>query len=298
MLAGIAIGLGAAFRSRRLRMFGQEELLQSIINAAILGSLAAIVLAIDSVSLSALPVQAQGCELPGAVGQAQCSFSRLQSELFELGASASNAAYITGFVSSMTLDLGSIKVSQFSGLAPSVASFGSISQHSYLLSTLAGISIMLLGFASESAMIVLLPSGLLLRSLFITRKLGGAIMAIAISSYVFYPIATLAAFGSQIWPALSDANASYLGFSAKYASIPATDLSKPDSLRLMIADLSNGDFAGEVATLQKSSAIALASAASASLVYPLIALAISLAAFFELYRFLGSEISFDLFDMA
>jgi len=298
MLGGLALGLGTAFSSRRLRLFGQEELLQSAINAAILGSLAAIILAIDSLSLSTIPSPSQDCALPGAVGHAQCSFLQLQSGLFSLGGAASNSAYIIGFIASTTIDLGSIKVSQFSGLAPQISSLGSASDHFHLLATAAGISIMFLGFASQSAMGVLLPAGLLLRSLFITRKIGGAIMALAISAYVFYPVSAQLAFGPQVWSSLSDASGSFVEFGNKYSSIPAIDLSKPNSIRELVSDLSRGDFSGDVFKLQKASSIALSSATAAAVIYPLLALAISLIAFFELYRFLGSEISIDLLPAA
>lgn len=297
LIAGIALGAGVAMQSRKLRRFGMEELSQSILNAAILGSLAAIVIVIDSLAAS-VAHPASECGLPGALGAAQCNFQLLQSELFSIASGSSQAAYIAGFLSSITLDLGSLELSQFSGLSQSVVALGEISAHSYSLSSAAWANVLLLSFASDAAMAAFLPLGLLLRSFFITRRIGGAIMALAISAYVFYPLSTLVGFSPALWSSLSGANAAMADFSSRYSSIPATDLSTPNSLSSLVSDLSKGDVAGDISALQRASSQALAAGAAGSIIYPLIALLVSAIAFLELSRFLGGELALGLFERA
>ncbi|MFZ5501572.1 MAG: hypothetical protein ACOY58_06660, partial [Candidatus Micrarchaeota archaeon] len=79
VLAGLMVGLGRAFGIKRLEHFGLEELIQSVINAAIIGSFAAVIELVAMVSSS---VVTESCAQGDVMVQLSCMLGGLNDSLF------------------------------------------------------------------------------------------------------------------------------------------------------------------------------------------------------------------------
>jgi hypothetical protein len=221
VLAGLFIGLGRAAGYKRLEVFGIEELVQSIINAAIIGSFAAIVELVGVVSSS---VVTSSCSNGSVIFQLTCSLQLASDTSFTLFQEMVKILNIVGFYQGISLDFGSFAISPFVNLA-SVSSILSAQ-----LLALNGIIILVelnkqvAFFIGQNALSLLFPVGLVLRTLFATRRMGGFLIGLAIGLYVFYPTFILIFPNPQ-----NDTNvtAQYAGNftnNSFYATLPVIDL--------------------------------------------------------------------------
>lgn len=184
ILAGIMIGLGKAFGYKRIENFGIEELLQSIVNAAIIGSFAAIIELIGSVSSSLVtPLCSQGT----VIEQLICTLEFINVGLFSMFQELIQVVNLLGFYQSLALDFGAYSISPFVNLA-SVSNVLSAQLLSLnILMILVGLNIQIAQFIALNSLSLLFPLGLVLRTLFATRKVGGFLIALALGLYLFYP---------------------------------------------------------------------------------------------------------------
>ncbi|MCW6159843.1 MAG: hypothetical protein LVQ95_02000 [Candidatus Micrarchaeales archaeon] len=206
---GIVLGLGIATNDRKLKELGRNEIYQAIINGAIIGSLFiafsqnGIVSQILSGAVNSTSASVH-CSEPMENNAALCfaytyltSPSQIQvgsgtaPTLFDSDISllipVTLLAVIVGLVSSLGFSF-IIQVSLSSALAPIVHQLNYIV--SALTFALIGIEVQgaLMLFISIVAIPMLLPIGMVLRSFFATRKLGGAMMAIAIGLSTVFPL--------------------------------------------------------------------------------------------------------------
>jgi hypothetical protein len=184
VLAGLLVGLGRAFGQKRIEMFGYEELVQSIINAAIIGSFAAVVELVGAVSSS---VVSETCSKGNVITQLTCTLSGMNDALFALMQGMVKLLNIVGYYQQLSLDFGAFALSPFANLS-SVSD--ALSQQLLDINTLmmlVELNTQIATFIGQNALSLLFPVGLVLRTFFATRKVGGFMIALAIGLYVFYP---------------------------------------------------------------------------------------------------------------
>ncbi|MCL4404851.1 hypothetical protein M1583_02590 [Candidatus Marsarchaeota archaeon] len=206
---GIIFGLGYAFDNRKLKDFGRGELIESIINAAILVAIIAIFMPGGMVTGITNSI-AYGITGNACTGSVNYSYPICFAENYLVGLSSvsiggqsypsllelssasllsiSGLYAVAGLVSSLHLSIGVASISFSSLFKPFLMQLGDIIE----LLTLSLFSILLqysvIKVISYVAVPVLLPIGMVLRTLYFTRRLGGAIMAIAISLFIILPM--------------------------------------------------------------------------------------------------------------
>jgi len=296
LIGGILFGVGLGFSVRRLRLLGAEELGQGIISAAMLGCVMSFALLLQA-TFSSLPIPVPPSCPQIANPQSSphaylaCNLAALELSQRSLASLLFRASDITGFASSLQLSLGVVSAQPFFALQSLSQQLSGASNMLYISSALSFLELELAGFIQSSALAVFLPAGLLLRTFFATRKLGAAAMAIAIAAYAVYPLLftyTFSVSGTQKELAAASQLASE--FDGKFASLPLLELDETSAVKDKIDELSSGDFGGEAQPLLPSAMRALALSIADLAIYPLLALAVSMVAAFELYRLLSAPI--------
>jgi hypothetical protein len=324
-ISGISLGLGYATNEKRFKEFGRNELYQSIINGAIVGGMIALFsqsglvnLAINQLTVS----NSTSMQCPTALAQnaAIClAYNYLMgsgyamagvyhssilstSTLLLTGLLALNGAI--GAIASIKISLEVITVSFSYMLNPILSEIQYVIK---ILSTIAIGSVVqgsVLLFVAASAVTVILPSGIILRSLYPTRKLGGFLMAAAIGLYVVFPLsyvfdATIASsYSSQIdLNSITQLNSTTAGASASIsgslsAYTPNSLAHSSSSLLAPIKSIISG-FAGLLNELLQGLAYLIVY----TFVLPAFSLIITGIAIREFAGVLGSEASFGKFKL-
>lgn len=297
LIGGMLFGLGLGFGARRMRLLGAEEIGQGIISAAMVGGLFAFTLLIDSATPSLVP-QAISAACPSVASPASspysyymCNLESLQSSFGSLSASLSRAAEITGFAGSLQVNAGVVAAQPFYALEAASQQLSSASGKAAWVSSLAFFEFGLADMVRASALAIFLPAGLILRTFFATRKLGAAAMALAISSYLVYPLLFLYTFTvSKSAESASAALAELDAFNSEFASVPMLDLDETGAVREKIGEMSGGDFGGRVQPVFTTSFRAISLATGDLAAFPLLSLAVSSVCAYELFRLLSSPI--------
>ncbi len=323
-VCGIILGIGYAIDDRRLKEFGKSEMYQAVINGVIVGSLITAFGAggFFTIMLNGMVGNAgisAACEQSMSGNYAICFAYDYLAGLNPIV--INNITYPTlietsagllvpisvlyaslGLLSSMKLSIGIITIGFSSALTPVLTALNYVLE----ILTTAVISIevqaVLLKFISFVAMPVLLPVGMVLRTLYVTRRLGGAIMAIAIGLFAVFPMSYVlnAAMASNYYSSISNgAITSFvnteIGTSGGILSSAESVPSKPSNQ----SSFSIGYFTGAINGLvqgfqgfinQLLSIVALIIIEVFFL--PIFSLVITAISIRELARILGSEISF------
>ena len=323
VLAGIVIGVGRAFGYRRLENFGVEELVQSVINAAVIGGIASVIALISSISAS---VVTEKCGIGDAPAQLSCMLTGVQSALFSLFQESIKALDILGYYQSLVLDFTAFSIQPFANLSSISNVLASQVFMMQLLTILIGLNIHMLEFVTQNALALLFPIGLVLRTFFVSRKAGGFIIALAIGLYLFYPSFIL------IFPnpeyELLNATVRLENFTnnSLYATIPVIDLNSnyaiAGKLDMMsgrcgastsgtnitnsscaayasnyTANMANlsADFTGDLTMISQSNSGAISKTLLYSAIAPLLSLLVTLVFVKEAGELLGSEIGISTF---
>lgn len=221
VLAGILIGVGRALEFKRVEVFGFEELIQSVINAMLIGSFAAIIGFVALVSSSAVT---EACAQGDIVDQLSCSLTTLNDAHFALFQELMRAHEMLGYYEGLSLDFGAFSISPFSSLS---AASDAVSLHILslnLIMVLVELNSQIVAFIGQSSLALLFPAGLVLRTLFATRKVGGFLIALSIGLYIFYPTFVLIFPSPQADVANATAVAGNLTNNSFYATVPILDL--------------------------------------------------------------------------
>ncbi|MDE1846160.1 MAG: hypothetical protein KGH53_02680 [Candidatus Micrarchaeota archaeon] len=208
-LSGIAIGLGYALDERRLREFGKNEVYQSVINAALVGSLLLLFASNGIITnlINALSggISSYSCPQYMDANSALCfSYSYLTglsgysingtgySSLFTIVSGLIIALVslgtVLGIIAGLKINLLILSLSFSSILSPVL---GQIQYLTAVLSTLGigiEVQVAIISFVAITAISSILPLGLILRSFYPSRKLGGFLIAVAIGTYVVLPL--------------------------------------------------------------------------------------------------------------
>ncbi|MEW6722331.1 MAG: hypothetical protein AB1324_03650 [Candidatus Micrarchaeota archaeon] len=236
LFAGILWGVGRAFGWKRIELFGIEELIQSMINSAIIGSFAAVIELVGAVSST---VVGESCKDGNVVTQLSCTLGTLNAMLFSMFQNLAETLNLIGYYQTLSLDFGAFGISPFSNLS-AVSSLLSLQ----LLSLDAIIILMELNrqiasFIGQNALGLLFPVGLVLRTFFATRRVGGFLIALAVGLFIFYPTFILVFPNPQ-----NDINTSteLMGNftnNSFYASVPVLDLNSNNAIAAKL-DLMSG----------------------------------------------------------
>ena len=296
LIGGILFGVGLGFGIRRLRLLGAEEIGQGIISAAMLGCLISFALLLQSsfssISLATPPTCPQIAS-PQSSPHAYlaCNLAALELSQRELASLLFRASDITGFAASLQLSLGVVSAQPFFALQSLSQQLSGASNLLHIASALSFLELEMSNIIQVSALTVFLPAGLLFRTFFATRKLGAAAMAIAIAAYVVYPLLFTYTFSvSSAQKELASASQLASSFDNKFASLPLLELDETTAVKAKIDELSSGDFGGEAQPILPSAMRALALCLADLVIYPLLALAVSIVATFEIYRLLSAPI--------
>ena len=212
-IGGIAYGLGYSLDDRRLKAFGRDEILQSLVNGVIVGSLflffspggLGVSIVNSLVSGSGAGASCQGLMSSNyaicfahnyLVGIAPVSMGgRQYPSLLEdtLGLLVpTSAAYVTlGLIASVRLGVGVASVSLSAVLTPLLSQAGFIITALTMALMSIYVQSALLGVVAAVAMPLLLPVGIVLRTFYPTRRLGGAVIAIAVGLFTVFPLSYL-----------------------------------------------------------------------------------------------------------
>ncbi|MFH0738129.1 MAG: hypothetical protein V1827_05665 [Candidatus Micrarchaeota archaeon] len=332
VLAGIMFGLGRAFGSKKVEQFGLEELIQSIINAAIIGSFAAIIELVGVVSGS---VVSEACSEGNVMHQLNCMLSALNSSIYLMLDGLIRTLDIIGYYQGMELDFGSFSMAPFSNLGPVSDTLGSQLLAGNLLMTLVSLNVQIAAFIGDNALGLLFPIGLVLRTVFATRKVGGFLIALSLGLFVFYPTFILIFPSPQLDVENATARMGNFTANAFYSSVPVIDLNGNYAIAAKLDILSSRcdphaynitnttnisatetacddflfeqnmttnttqnksfDFTGDVTLIMAGNSDALAKSALYSVIAPLFSLLVTAVFVKELANVLGSEIGLRTF---
>ncbi len=209
-ISGISLGLGYALGERKLKEFGRKELFESIFNGIVIGTL--FILFSNNGAIGVLITQLSlqnGSSLNCASFLAQNPAICFANDYLvgTIPYTFNGAVHDSVFTTVSTLMVGLISLNTILGLIAAVkidlliVTFSLsyvvsplISQIQYIIRILSTVAIStvvqasVLSFIAVSALSVILPSGMILRSFYPTRKLGGFLMATAIGLYVVLPL--------------------------------------------------------------------------------------------------------------
>ncbi len=193
--AGIAYGLGRAFRFRPMLNFGKEELFQQLVNIALVALLAGFVSTVNFALEENIPETAGIYETGNRA--IDYSLNLIDAELLlstGMFAAVTAATLLLGAL--VTIEIGicipfteiCISGPLFVPLMPIYqivqAYVPAIAIFIFLLS----IQKALLLFFEASAFKLLLPLGVVLRSFKVTRGMGAMFIAVAVGFYIIYPL--------------------------------------------------------------------------------------------------------------
>ncbi|MFI5412898.1 MAG: hypothetical protein ACHQX1_03330 [Candidatus Micrarchaeales archaeon] len=334
-VAGILLGLGYAIDDKRMKEFGRAELYQALINGAIIGVL---FLAFSQYGLFTTIING----ITSGVGQQSCDASLGYNEAicfaynYLIGSAAisvnghtypslitstitllapTTLLYIAiGTISTINIDVIIVSVG-LAGLKVFLGPLHGIVDFLALNIFLIVAQAALLKFIALTAIPVILPIGLILRTFYFTRKLGGAMIAFAIGFFAIFPMTYV--LDAQLMDSYSSGSSAQAFTSAISAIDNAT--SSADSISGSAFDTSKSLYSISYNTITSnpfSSIINLASnfaTVFSSLinyiedaitfliiqvfVLPTFSLVLTAISIRELAKILGSEISFGRFDI-
>lgn len=319
--SGIIIGLGTAIDDRKLKELGRSELYQAIINGVIVGALFVAFspggLATGLINSMSANVSAGSCAGTLSQNYAICfahnflvglspitvnnrSYPTIMDSALGVLTPAIAIYSIVSFIASIKLSAVVVSVSFNAMLQPVLNLLNYVI--SAMSMTLASLEVqgILLEFIAGTALPVLLPIGLVLRTFYFTRRLGGAIIAITIALFAVFPLTYV--LDAQLVASYSTSNSNVL--SSVLANSTQAKANITGSLSANMSDsvltgLSNG-----VTAL--SSYVEQGIGSFSSMVAMIIVEAFLLPAFSiiltvisarELAKIFGSEISFGKFDI-
>ena len=209
-IAGIILGIGYALDDKKLKEFGKSEIYQSIINGVIVSALI-VAFSTGGFFMVLINNLAGGASISATCEQAMSgNYAICFAYNYLVGVqpvTVNGVAYPTlietsvglltptsllytglSILSSVKLNLGVLSIGLSSSLNPLLTALDYIIE--VLTAAIIAIEVqgILLKFVTIIAIPVLLPIGIVLRTFYFTRRLGGAIMAISIGLFSVFPL--------------------------------------------------------------------------------------------------------------
>lgn len=311
-LAGILIGVGRALAYKRIENFGIEELIQSIINAAIVGAFAAIIELINSVSSSIVETR---CGTGNVVSQLICIMEGTSINVFSLFQETVKLSNTIGYYQSLNLDFSFFSIQPFANLSGMSLLFSAQILLLQFLMVFVELNIQILTFVGQNALLLLFPIGLVFRTFFATRRLGGFLIGLAIGAYLLYPSFILIFPDPQSDIGNATVNVTQFNDKAFYATVPVIDLNSNNAIAAKLdvmsgrcfesnsslcANATEGynqadvDFTGDLTVVAQKNSIAISRVLLYLVIAPIFSLIITLIFVKEITKVLGSEINLDV----
>lgn len=289
VLSGLLIGIGRAIGSHKIEFFGREELIQAIINAALVGAYATITLTATEISRE---IAGEGICVEGdAVENLQCVYEGLSTNLYTLLVETLHLHQTVGYYQSLVLDFSTFSIQPLAYLS----SVSMILEAQVLalqqLLLISEIHVQLLAFFGPQLLTFFFPLGLIFRAFFSTRKLGGFLIALSIGLYLLYP--SLIMVFPQ--PDLNETTISLesMNNNTNYTITPILDLNDNYAIAGKLDNMTNAtggtDFTGEVTTSLQQLTSATSSLAIFIIIAPLFSIILTLIFIKEVTDIFGGE---------
>jgi len=197
VLVGIAYLVSKALSNRRLEDWAKNEFLQVLVSAAIIGSLfflmdpgsGIITQAFNSLKpsdmsfgcMAILPSESVLCFAYGYLQGLVDIIMFMMGTIFVVN-------IVLEILAKLSIDIIIVEVTPLAGLSAISAVLGTMLQSLFFLGVLTQAEQMLLVFINATALTIFLPIGAVLRTFFATRRLGGALIALAVGMYIVFPL--------------------------------------------------------------------------------------------------------------
>jgi hypothetical protein len=302
MFAGITMGIGRAFQNKKIEYWGRDELLQAFINGAIVGGLIGLIAILDTTVNSLVPsgpsLLCPGLDPTTAIGFAQCYLADLGTKIYALSSLLVAVNVIVGFITSLGISF-IITVTPFAGLAPVGSILGMIIESLFVFLLAVQAQSSLLTFISGAALTTFLPVGLILRCFFPTRKLGGALIAMAIGMYVVFPLTFVLDYQSvaAMNVHIQDSKTSLDKFKTDFSYVLGLGLGDVGAAQALVNTLVSGGIYDIINGLVKTLTVVQADLFIQVIILPVLGLIITVISIRELAGIFGSEIGLGGFDV-
>ncbi|MBM3228834.1 hypothetical protein FJZ26_00220 [Candidatus Parvarchaeota archaeon] len=297
MAGGIALGVGIALQNRRLKNFGVEELAQSVLNAALLGSIAALLALLGTVGTEFVPqgeyaacMQNQGAT--GAAAFAICINWAIADGLYKAGATSLQSAQIIGYVAKMIVSVPGLSNQPFYSSEFSAQLLSSMTGILYAFAAIANLHAGFFEFAYGIALSVALPAGFFLRSFHITRALGGALIGFSVAILTVYALCFVAIGGklALLEQSIGEAGGQAAQFNSDFGSVLEAAPTDTGFFATVQQLMAQGQLTARTGQLLAAFSQLLSQLALYIIVLPLAGLALSLAFGLAISRTLGGQI--------
>ncbi len=303
LISGISLGVGRAFSIKRLERFGIDEGFQSVVNAAILGAAVAISVLILQISSDFTPSYAKTACMANSTpsGYAMCGINSTIQSSFALSHDIVRIENNLGYYQTLELNFGNFSISPLANMQSTSAQFSNSLQSIQFSIFALALNAQLLSFISSNWFGVVFATGLVLRSIFLTRKFGAFLIASSVAFILFYPLMLLM-FPLPIkeFADAKNQSSAFLSNSA-YQTVPIIDLNDNGAIARKIYNMSfqassnitnsTSDFTGDLTLLAQRITMLSASLFFYSAIVPFFALLITVALAYSLSRSLGGEIA-------
>ncbi len=297
VLSGLLIGIGRAIGSHKVEFFGREELIQAMINAALVGAYATITLTATEISREM--VGGGICGEGDAIENLQCLYEGVSGNIYSLLVETLSLHQTVAYYQSLVLNFSTFTIQPLSYLS----SVSLILEAQVLvlqqLLLVSEIHIQLLSFFGPQLLTFFFPLGLIFRAFFSTRKLGGFLIALSIGLFLLYP--SLVMVFPQ--PVLNETLTSLesMNNNTNYTITPILDLNdnyaiagKLDNMTNITGSTGNAttsgtDFTGDVTTSIQQLTTATSALAIFVLIAPLFSMIVTLIFIKEVTDIFGGE---------
>ena len=321
-IGGMLLGLGHATNNKKLKEWGRDELNQCIINGILLGGMLALF-------LPSGPITSMINQITLANGVVKCpqTLSANAAICFSYGYLTGDGYYLGGIYHASILSQSTTLIIEMLGLNTALGLISSLKisiiaisfslnqvflpilgQIQFFIKALSTVSIgilvqsSILSVISASATTILLPIGIVLRTFYPTRRLGGFLIGSTIGLYVVLPLTyvlnasilsaySLSIDNSTITSLYNSASnmSSYLSAQALPTSIWNSIISPISGIASHIASLSS-QFMNNMEGYLSYFLLSV-------FILPAFSLAITAISIKEISKLLGSEVSFNLFEV-
>ncbi len=289
VLSGLLIGMGRAIGSHKVEYFGREELIQAMINAALVGAYATITLTATEISKEM--VSGTVCGAGDAIENLQCLFEGVSANVYSLLVETLHLHQTVAYYQSLVLNFSTFTIqplAYLSSVSLILEAQVLILQQLLLVSE---VHIQLLSFFGPQLLTFFFPLGLVFRAFFSTRKLGGFLIALSIGLYLLYP--SLVMVFPQ--PVLNETLTSLesMNNNTNYTITPILDLNDNYAIAGKLDNMTNTsagmDFTGEVTTSIQELTTATSALTIFVLIAPLFSIIITLIFIKEVTDIFGGE---------
>jgi len=293
LIAAISLGLGIAFKNKRITDFGKEEIVQVIITLAMIGVMLSLVQGIDAtVNVFFDDMINVSCNVTNnmsrSVETAMCLCGQNINYVNTLSFNIMRSQYILGYLSNIGINLDIISAQPFSALNSFVEQLNDYNSLKSAALSLLWFEQLSLGLILSLAVTVFFPLGLFLRLFFPTRRLGAILIAIGVSFYTVFPLVLLITAPHESLPK----EIPFEKFNQRYGFLPQTDLNRQTELLDTINNISmtntEEDIVSQASLEMRKTEEVLNRLTFHTMISVALALLTSVVFAWELFRLLGS----------